>query len=138
MCEKQQGASFTFGTDGGSWNFISIGRLSSPIPVIDDTHLGSVGEREACPGDLGDPQVVTLVLQNDGDAAWPTRGLVQTGTITAPLGDYDDAESFAGSGFIVDVRTAEFQSGTEGIQTIEVDWKFDGKTGPTRTLAAND
>jgi hypothetical protein len=138
MCEKQQGASFTFGTDGGSWNFINIGRLSNPIPVIDDTHLASEGNRESCPGELGDPQMITLTLQNDGNQAWPTKGLVQTGTITHPLGEYDDAETHAGTGFVVDIRTAEFQSATEGIQTIEVDWKFDGKTGPTRTLAAND
>ena len=135
MAEKQQGATFSFGTDGGSWNYLNIPRYSEPIPSIDDTHLGTTGKRTSTPGELGDPQMITLVLQNDGSASLPTKGLVQTGTITAPLGEWDEAEKWAGTGFVVDVRSPEFGSDTEAIQTIEVDWKFDGKTGPARTAA---
>lgn len=136
MCEKQQGASVTFGTSAGTWNYLNISRLSGPIPIIDDTHLGTTGDREACPGDLRDWQIVTLTIQNDGNQAYPATGLVQTITITHPLGTWATAEKWIGTGFVVDVRTPEFQSATEGIQTIEIDVKFDGKTGPARTLAA--
>ena len=136
MGHKQQGASFTFGTSGGSWEYLNIGRYSEPIPVIDDTHLGTTSRRAKLPGDLGDPQVVTLVLQNKSGATLPTKGLVQTGTITSPLSGFAVAEKWAGTGFVVDIRTPEFQSDSEGIQTIEVDWQFDGKTGPARTAAS--
>lgn len=132
MAVKQQGASFTFGTDGGSWKYINIGRFSSPIPVIDDTDLSTEDDRTKLPGDLGDPQMVTLVLQNIPTADLPTKGLVQTGTILGPLTGMT-GESWAGTGFVVDVRTPEYGSDTEAIQTIEVDWQFDGRTGPART-----
>lgn len=135
MAEKQQGATFAFGTDAGTWKYVNIGRYSEPIPVIDDTDLSTTNRRTKIPGELGDPQMMTLVLQSDGDQAWPTKKLVQTGTITAPTGAYTTAEKWAGTGFVVDVRTPEYASDTEGIQTIEVDWQFDGKTGPARTLA---
>jgi len=114
---------------------LSIGRFSSPIPIIDDTHLATTGDREKCPGELGDPQMITVTAQNDGNQAYPTKGQVQTITITHPLGAYSTAEKLAGTAFVVDIRTPEFQSGTEGIQTVEFDIQFDGKTGPARTLA---
>lgn len=132
MAVKQQGASFTFGTDGGTWKYINIGRLSAPIPVIDDTDLSTEDDRTKIPGDLADNQIVTLVLQNIPTADHPTKGLVQTGTILGPLTGLN-GESWAGTGFVVDVRTPEYASDTEAIQTIEVDWQFDGRTGPART-----
>lgn len=135
MCEKQQGASVVFGTDGGSFNFLNIGRLSAPIPVLDDTHLGVTGYREKCPGELQDAQPVTITMQNDGDADLPTVGLVQTITINSALGDWSTAEKWVGTGFVTDIRTPEYGSDTEAIQTIEVDFIFDGKTGPARTAA---
>ncbi|MGN6133388.1 MAG: hypothetical protein ACTHOU_02765 [Aureliella sp.] len=136
MAEKQQGASFTFGTSGGTWNYLNIPRYSEPIPVIDDTHLGTTGRRTNTPGELGSPQMITLLLQNQGDAVLPVKGLLQTGTITAPLGDFDVAEKWAGTGYVVDIRSPEFGSDTEAIATIEIDWMFDGKTGPARTAAS--
>ena len=132
---KQQGATFTFGSSGGTWQFMNIGRYSEPIPVLDDTHLGTTGKRTKLPGDLGDPGMITLVLQANPGATMPVIGLVQTGTITGskvtlPGGT---AENWAGTGFVVDVRSPEFGADTEAIQTIEMDWQYDGKTGPTRT-----
>lgn len=139
MAFKQQGATFTFSVSGGTWEFVNIGRYSEPIPVIDDTHLGTTNRRTKMPGDLGDPQMLTLVLQaKPGASAMPAKGVLQTGTITGskvtlPGGT---AENWAGTGFVVDVRTPEFASDTEAIQTIEIDWQFDGKTGPARTAGS--
>jgi len=134
---KQQGASFVFGTDGGSWSFVNIGSYSEPIPVLDDTSLGTTGKRTKMPGDLGDPQSMTLRLQANVGVALPTKGLVQTGTITSPAGGFVHAETVAGTGFITDIKTAEFGSDSEGIQMIDIEWQFDGKTGPARTAATN-
>lgn len=134
---KQQGASVVFGSSGGTWEFTNIGRYSEPIPVIDDTHLGTTNRRTKIPGQLGDPQMVTLQLHNSPTASLPARGLVQTVTINGPLGSFASAENWAGTAFVVDIRTPEFASDTEAIQIIEIDIQFDGKTGPARTAAAN-
>jgi len=135
MCEKQQGATIVFTTSAGTWNVINIGRFGAPIPILDDTHLGVTGFREKCPGQLEDPQMLTVTVQNKGNQAYPAKGLVQTITITHPLGAYTVAEKLAGTGFVVDTRTPEFQSDSEALQTVEFDIQFDGKTGPARTLA---
>ena len=137
MCELQQGAEITLSVDGGTWEIVSIPRYSEPIPVIDDSDLGTTGQREKCPGVLGDPQLMTgFVLRSVGTALYPTKGTVQTLTIThATVGTNTGRESFAGTGFVVDIRTPEFTSDTEARKTIEFDWQFDGKTGPTRTRA---
>lgn len=133
MAVKQQGASVTFGTSGGTWEFVNIGRYSEPIPVIDDTHLGTTGKRTKMAGDLGDPQLVTIVVQNKPTHTTLVKGLNQTITITGPLNGATVAEKWAGTGFIVDVRSPEYASDTEAIQTMEIDIQFDGKTGPART-----
>lgn len=135
MGVKQQGASLTFGTSVGTWNILSIGRYSAPIPKIDDTHLGVTGVRESIPGTLEDPQSFTVTVQAKPSQATPVKGLVQTITVTSPLEGASSAETLIGTGFVMDVKTAEFQSGTEAIQTYEFDIQFDGKTGPARTLA---
>lgn len=135
MGVKQQGASLTFGTSGGSWNILSIGRYSAPLPKIDDTHLGVTGVREYIPGTLEDPQSFTVTVQAKPSQAYPVKGQVQTITVTSPLEGAATAETLVGTGFVMDVKTAEFQSGTEAIQTYEFDIQFDGKTGPARTLA---
>ena len=135
MAAKQQGASFTFSVSGGTWKFINIGRYSEPIPVLDDTDLSTTTRRTKMPGDLGDPQMVTLVLHGSpGASSIPAKGVLQTGTITGTkVTGGGTAENWAGTGFVVDVRTPEFASDSEAIQTIEIDWQFDGKTGPART-----
>lgn len=135
MAEKQQGAVISFGTDGGTYKATQIGSLSAPIPVLDETHLETTGDREKCPGDLADNEPVTVTIQSDGDHAELTKGLVQTITVTAPLGSYTTAENWAGTGFITNITSPEFGSDTEAIATRQVTFVFDGKTGPTRTLA---
>lgn len=133
MAVKQQGASVTFSVTGGTWEFMNIGRYSEPIPVIDDTHLGTTTRRTKMPGDLGDPQMVTIVVQGKPTSTTIVKGVLQTITITGPLNGGTAAEKWAGTGFIVDVRTPEYGADTEAIQTVEIDIQFDGKTGPART-----
>ncbi len=135
MAAKQQGASFVFSVSGGTWEFMNIGPYGEPIPVLDDTHLGTLLRRTKMPGDLGDPQMITLVLQGKpGASSLPAKGVLQTGTINGTkVTSGGTAENWAGTGFVVDVRTPEFGADTEAIQLIEIDWQYDGKTGPART-----
>lgn len=135
MSEKQQGATIAFGTDGGTLKVVSIGEYNEPIPVIDDTHLGVTGKREKCPGSLGDPQEFQVVVQDDGDHAELTKGLVQTITITSALGSFTTAQNWAGTGFVTNIGTPSYSSDTEAIATRTLTIQYDGKTGPTRTLA---
>lgn len=137
MCELQQGATLAFSVSTGTWEVISIPRYGAPIPVIDDTDLQDTGTRKKCPGVLEDPQMMSgIVLRSIGTQARPAKKTVQTMTIThGLLAGHNTAEIFAGTGFIVDVREPEFSADTEGRKTIEIDWQFNGQTGPTRTLA---
>ena len=132
---KQQGASLTFGTSSGTWNILSIGAYNAPIPVLDDTHLGTQNRREKIFGALEDPQAFTVTVQAKPSQAYPAKGLVQTITVTSPLNGAATAEAMAGTGAVTDVKTAEFNSGTEAIQVVEFTIQYDGKTGPARTLA---
>jgi len=135
--DTQQGATIAFATDSTDHNIISIGRCGTPIPVLDKTHLGTTDFREKLAGELKDAQPVTVVAQADPAQAHPTIGTAQTITITSPLASGgSSAETLAGTGFVTDVRSQEFNSESEGIQTIEIDFIFDGDTGPTRTLAS--
>ena len=137
MCELQQGATLGFSVSTGTWEVISIPRFGAPIPVIDDTDLQDTGNRKKCPGVLSDPQLMSgIVIRSIGTQTRPAKGTLQTATITHGLVPGNaTAEIFAGTGFIVDVREPDFTSDTEGRKTFEIDWQFDGKTGPTRTLA---
>lgn len=136
MCELQQGATLNFSVSGSTYEVISFGRFSAPIPVIDDTHLGSTASRRKCAGKLADPQMFTIVARNIGTQARPVRGTTQTLTITRPLAaGMATPEILAGTGFIVDVREPEHSSDTEDRQTIEIDWQYDGNPLPSRTLA---
>jgi hypothetical protein len=137
MCELQQGVSLAFSVSGSLYEVLNVARFSAPIPVIDDTDVGDTASRKKCPGKLQDPQMVTITARNIGTQARPAKGVVQDLTITHPLAaGMSTPEILDGSGFVVDVRSAEFASDTEAIQTIEFDWQFDGKTGPARTLAS--
>jgi len=137
MCELMQGMTLTFSVSGSSFEVVSVPRFSAPIPVIDDVDLETEDYREKCPGQLADPQLMSgIVIKSIGTQARPAKGTVQTLTIThGDVVGNATPESFAGTGFIVDVREPEFTSDTEGRKTIEIDWQFDGKTGPARTLA---
>lgn len=136
MCELQQGAQIAFSTDGAPYEFLGISRYSAPIPVIDDADLEADEGRKKCPGELEDPQIVTLTLRNIGTQIRPTKGLVQTLTRTNKLvAGGTTPEIFAGTGFIVDIREPEFSSDSEDRQILEVDWQFDANPLPVRTLA---
>lgn len=135
MCELQQGVQAVF-TTSGTYEITNITRYGAPIPIIDDTDLATTGGREKCAGQLEDPQMITLTAKSIGTVARPAKKTVQTLTIThATVPGNATAEIFAGPGFVVDVREPEFSSDTEGRKTIEIDWQFNGKSLPARTLA---
>lgn len=144
MCEKQQGATLTFGTSSGTWEIVEIGSFSAPIPVLDRTHLGVTGFRQKCPGQLQDPQMFSVKVRNKGSQAYPVKGLVQLVTVTAPLGSYTTAEKvISGEGFVVDHIHPSFQSNTEELQIVEFQIQLNGGAPnggtplpPTRTVAA--
>lgn len=128
MCELQQGATATLSDDSGLLGVINIGRFGAPIPVIDDTDLSSTASdgRKKCPGLLRDPQMFTITMRAVGEDEYPTVGLIQDLTIVRPIppGFTGTGDTLDGEGFVVDVRTPEHQSDSEGRQTIEVDWQY--------------
>ena len=129
--DTQQGATFAItGLAAFEDAATSIPRTSTPIPVIDATHLGTTGMRTKIAGDLKDPQQFTVTFQHDGSGTMPTIGTVYTITITAPLASGDGtAENWAGTAICTDVRGPDFSSDTEALQTTEIDWQPDGGFG---------
>jgi hypothetical protein len=135
MCELQQGITAVFSVSGALSGLLNVPRFSAPIPVIDDTDVSDTLSRKKCPGALRDPQIMTLTIRNLGTAAYPAIGVIQDLTLTYPLYDHATPEIIDGPGFVVDVRSPEFGSDSEGRQTVEIDWQYNGDPLPTRTLA---
>ena len=137
--EVQQGATIVF--PGSSvFNIVNIARISAPVPVIEATHLLTTIQRQKLSGRLRDAQVQTILCQNDPTEPQPLQGdPTATGTITitgpVPTG-LSTGQIWAGSGFVVDVRSPEFDATTEDLQTLEIDVIYDGITPYTITPAA--
>jgi hypothetical protein len=137
MCELQQGTTLAFTTAGNAFQVISLSSFGAPIPVIDDTVLATANGRKKCPGKLQDPGQVNIVCRNVGTQARPTKGAVDTLTITKPLAPTRTVpEIFAGTGFIVDILEPEYNSDSEARQTFTIVWQFNGDPLPTRTLSS--
>ena len=142
LADTVQGATFAI---TGLATFLdtttNIPRTSTPMPMIDATHLGTTGQRIRVKGDLTDPQQFTITHQHDGLSVIPVIGTTYTVTITAPLKAGDSvAEKWAGTAVCTDVRGSEFQSDTPALQTAETDWQpdggYNGGSAWTRTIAS--
>jgi hypothetical protein len=125
--DTQQGATIAFTGLSIDISAQEIPETTDPIPVIDITHLGSVTQRPYIAGDLSDPPEFTIVFQNDGTSAKPTRGSTYVTTITAPLAAGDSvAEKWAGSCIVTNISSPAFSAGANALQTISVTLKPSG------------
>ena len=128
MPDTQQGATIAF---SGLATFVcaaqSIPATESPVPVIDNTHLGTEDQRTRMPGDLEYPKTFTVKFQNDGMSAKPVKKSIYTVTITAPLpAGASTAEKWAGSCIVEDVKSPAFEAGANALQMIDIVLQPDG------------
>jgi len=130
------GATITFATTGGTWLCRQISGPDVTRPVVDTSYLGTSVKRTKMPGDLDDWGPVTLMVLFQGSQGLPARSTVsETITITHPTAaGASTPANLAGSGLINRVKYPDFQ--TNELQIGEIEFTWDGVTGPTWTAAA--
>jgi len=127
------GASLALGTTGAIGNIRNIGQIASELGKLEDSHLGTTGNKTYIPDDLAEPGEMEVEVEFDRiTAGLPTVGTVETATITYPIYTAGNtAANHAGTGFISRVTTPRLANGE--IQVMNIRFSFDGKTGPTFT-----
>lgn len=135
--DTQQGATLTLSTDSLTLRLTDIGALRKVIEMIRLTNLATTADHEWIPGELANYPPVPITWQNSPGLANPSNA-VQTVTITGPLATGAAvAESVTGTGFVVECDVIPgFSSGSEGLQMKSGTLKYDGITGPTRTVSS--
>jgi hypothetical protein len=135
--DTQQNATLTLGTDSLSLRVVSITPITETIVDIPTTYLANTTKKTWMPGELADYPAFTVVYQNSPSLANPTK-VVQTVTVTGPTASgAGTPESVTGTAFANSVTILPgYDSGTEGLQLKTVTIKWDGETGPTRTVSS--
>lgn len=128
-------ATITFGTTGGTYLCRQISGPEVTLPVVDKSHLTTSTKRAKMPGDLDDWGSVVLQILFQGSQGLPARGTVETITMTHPTASGNSTPAnLAGTGFINRVKYPDFQ--TNEMQVGEIEFTYDGGTGPTWTAAS--
>jgi hypothetical protein len=135
--DTQQGATVTLGTDSLTLRIVSIGPLVEKVVNIPTKNLASTTKQTWAVGELADYDEIEVVYQNSPALANPTK-VHQTITITGPTATgAGTPESVTGTGYINTVTVLPgFSSENEGLQMKRFVIKFDGLTGPTRTVSS--
>jgi len=122
---------FVLSTDGAFSEIYELDPGGAELPVIEDDVLATTGNVPKEPGDLDNWDPLELEIFCDPDNP-PSRGTVQTGTITypVPVGGETGA-TLAGTGFIAKVKLGALVNNQ--VRKARVTWNWDGKTGPTFT-----
>jgi hypothetical protein len=135
--DTMQGATMTLGTDSLTLRLVSIGPVLDEIVNIPLTNLANTTKKTWLPGELSDYPEVTVTYQNSPGVGNPTK-VVQTITITGPTAPGGTVpESITGTGFVNSLTmTPSYDSANEGLQMKTFKFKWDGGTGPTRTVGS--
>lgn len=139
VSDTGQGATIAFSSTTFAARIEYIRTNEQTIEDLDDSVLSSTGHKEYIASDLIEPGSVTYGIM------WPTSldlpsigGTPETATITFPLrdglGNEETAATIAASGYFKKIGGTELRLGQ--IQKAEIEFKFDGKTGPTFTKSA--
>ena len=140
------GTTFTVtGTNATVGTVIAITPPEESVDDIDDDYLGVTDYHEMTPGlvaHLGKMQITSIfnpdaVAANDAASphVLPALGIVTTGTLTflARAGQTTGA-TLIGTGYLSKRGASELA--TDQRVTNQLDWQFDGKTGPAYTAGS--
>jgi hypothetical protein len=135
--DTQQGATITLAGDGLSLRITKIDPLTAVYGEIDTTTLSASTKRTWTVAELANFKDIAVEYQNSPGLANPTPA-AQTVTITGPTASGASVpESATGTAFIKEVPYLPgFSSASEGLQMKTFILKFDGETGPTRTVSS--
>lgn len=138
------GSTFTLAA-GAVATIISIDPPEESVDDIPDDYLAVAGYHEMIPGlvaHIGKMRITSLLDLDDlaasaidvGSQA-PTLAKVTTGTLTfRPQTGQTTGATYIGTGYLSRRKVSELV--VDGRVTIEYDWQFDGKTGPTYTAGS--
>lgn len=129
------GATATFSVGAHSYNITGIDLGEETLGKVSTDHLLVTGNKTYMPEDLAEPGEVVMPYQFDNEAAQLAKGVVETLTITLPMGSgQTTAATWVGSGFITNIKRPNLQ--TNVIQDGQITFAFDGTTGPTFTAGS--
>lgn len=121
------GSTFT-----GTWK--SISAFNQSVAALDDTALSSTDYKEFVPDDLAEIDPITVELYGALGTTPPTVGTVCTVTITFPRqSGQTNGAVLTGTAIITRFAQPDLAIGSRLMSTMEL--QFDGKTGPTFTVA---
>ena len=140
MCVKGTGTTVAFG-DAGSGTLtigrvIEIGEWSLEVNDIDDHDLATSGARKYCAGGIAEHPPLPIMCVFDGNmtGGMPTLGVTYDLTVQFPApDDHATGASLGGTGFL---RKAGLSAVGEDRLTADLEFRFDGGTGPTWTEAS--
>lgn len=122
------GATLTLATTGSVGNIRSISSPSFSRGKVDITHLGTTNFMEYVPEDLDDPGEISaeIVFDAETPTSLPSRGTVETVTITFPIGASTNttAATLSGTGFITEFKVPDLS--TNEVQIANITIAFDG------------
>ncbi len=115
---------------------ITISPGTKTLPTIDSSTLATTGTREQIPGDINDVASFKATFKWIASTAEPALGTVGTCTLTYPALTTvaSNAANYSGTGFLTSWKQPEMANNT--LQVGELEFQFDGDTGPTYTAAA--
>ncbi len=140
------GTTFTVtGTNATVGTIISIDPPEESVEAIPDDYLGVIDYHEMIPGLVVhlSSMRITAIFNPDTNAAndaasprvLPALGIVTTGTMTfRPRSGQTVGATYIGTGFLSKRKASELA--TDQRVTNELDWQFDGKTGPAYTAGS--
>lgn len=137
MAMTGNGTTLTFGTSGFTANIYTISGTEQSREALEDSHIGTTGEKTYIADDLIEPGQFDIEFEWDQSFSTfpPISHAAETVTVTFPLksGETTNA-TLAGSGFLISSSGPEVANGTimRGSATV----KWDGKTGPTYTAGS--
>ena len=127
---------FSAGIEAFAAPFRKIGAVELEMEKVESTILASTCKRYL-PGDLADVGEFEVEYAFDATMDHPVALTCGTITLTAPTATGQATPAtLIGTGFIM-ASTATPELATNGLQIGKLKCKFDGKTGPTLTVAVD-
>lgn len=126
------GATLTLGTTGYVGQYEEIDPGEDKLGKIEDSFLGTTVRKTFVPEDLVDSGEIKGNTQFNSGASIPSLGTVETATITFPLRPGQSTPAtLAGTGFLTKFTKPKLMNNTKQMSEVEFTWN--GKTGPTYT-----
>lgn len=129
-----QGATVVFETTGLVGCPRSLQLPEWVMEAIEATCLADTGFTKKIPGDITDAGESAIVAVFDASLVLPVNGVVETFTITFPIGNPSNtvAATLAGTGFLSTVGLPNMA--TNELMELNLTFTFDGDTGPAFTI----